>query len=109
MRRLLLIGLLTMSLSGCGRRPGPPVPKMQEVTAVATAQPADVPDLNWSSDDWPMWRGANADGVSTGAAVPTKWSETENVVWKTKVPGRGHSSPTIVGDRIYLETADEQQ
>ena len=109
MLRLLLIGLLTVSLSGCGRRPGPPVPKMQEVTAVATAQPADVPDLNWSADDWPMWRGANADGVSTGAAVPTKWSETENVVWKTKVPGRGHSSPTIVGDRIYLETADEQQ
>jgi outer membrane protein assembly factor BamB len=39
--------------------------------------------------------------------MPLRWSETENVLWKTKVPGRGHASPTVVGDRIFLATADE--
>lgn len=109
MRRLWLVGLLVVSSFGCGRRAGPPVPKMPEVAATEQAQPADVPEIAWADDDWPMWRGANADGVSTGPAVPTHWSETQNVVWKSKLPGRGHSSPTIVGERVYLETADEQQ
>jgi outer membrane protein assembly factor BamB len=38
-----------------------------------------------------------------------KWSESENVVWRAEVPGRGHSSPTVVGDRVFLTTADESQ
>lgn len=41
--------------------------------------------------------------------MPLHWSETENVLWKAKVPGRGHASPTVVGNRIFLATADEQR
>ena len=57
-------------------------------------------------DDWPWWRGPNFDGKAASAAA-LHWSETRNVIWKVKVPGRGHSSPIVVGDRIYLTTADE--
>lgn len=59
-------------------------------------------------ESWPWWRGPNSNGVAVGAA-PTKWSANENVVWKATVPGRGHSSPIVCGDAVYLATADEQQ
>jgi outer membrane protein assembly factor BamB len=57
--------------------------------------------------DWPAWRGPTRDGIAApGQNPPTKWSETENILWKTALPGRGHGSPTVVADRIYLATAD---
>ncbi len=60
------------------------------------------------ADEWRTWRGPNLNGIaSKGQTPPIKWSETQNVVWKVPVPGRGHSSPTIVGDRIFLTSADE--
>ncbi len=58
--------------------------------------------------DWPVWRGPNGNGIAEdGQDLPTNWSETENVVWKSPVPGRGHSSPIVVGGRVILTTADE--
>lgn len=59
--------------------------------------------------DWPCWRGPNLDGKSADKAVPLKWSKTENVVWRADVPGRGHSSPIVVGERVFLTTADPQR
>ncbi len=65
---------------------------------------ATAPDL----EDWPFWRGPNSNGVAVANQdPPVEWSAGESVVWKTKVPGRGHSSPTVVGNRIFLATADE--
>jgi len=57
-----------------------------------------------ADDDWPRWRGPNDDGVARGD-VPTQFSATEHVAWKAHIPGRGHSSPIIWGDRIFLTTA----
>ena len=58
--------------------------------------------------DWSGWRGPNGNGIAAaGQTIPTTWSATKNVLWKQQIPGRGHSSPTIVGDRIYLTSADE--
>src|SRR3954463_9720183 len=57
--------------------------------------------------NWPMWRGPHGDGTTDETGFPTRWTETENVVWKTTVPGRGHSSPIVWGDRLFLTTADE--
>jgi outer membrane protein assembly factor BamB len=57
--------------------------------------------------DWPAWRGPTRDGIAApGQNPPTEWSETQNILWKVPLPGRGHSSPTVVGERIYLATAD---
>jgi len=59
--------------------------------------------------DWGWWRGPNLDGTIRDADPPVTWSETENIVWKTPVPGRGHSTPSISGDRIFVQTADEEK
>ena len=57
--------------------------------------------------DWPAWRGPTRDGIAApGQTPPVQWSETENILWKVPIPGRGHGSPTVVGNRIYLATAD---
>lgn len=59
--------------------------------------------------DWTQWRGPNHNNVAEpGQSIPTTWSETQNVVWKTRVPGRGHSSPIVINDLIVLTSADEQ-
>jgi outer membrane protein assembly factor BamB len=55
--------------------------------------------------DWPGPRGPTGDGHSPAKDVPVTWSETENVVWKTPIPGKGWSSPIVVGDHVYLTTA----
>jgi outer membrane protein assembly factor BamB len=54
---------------------------------------------------WPHWRGPSLQGIVEGKGYLDHWSETENVVWKVSVPGRGHSTPVIWEDRIFLTTA----
>lgn len=53
---------------------------------------------------WPQWRGPFFNGMARGDA-PTTWSDTTNIKWKTEIPGRGHSTPAVWGDRIFLTTA----
>ena len=54
---------------------------------------------------WPQFRGPGARGVASGPSLPDRWSATENVAWKTDVPGRAWSSPIVWGDRVFLTTA----
>src|SRR5262249_13896761 len=62
------------------------------------------------ASDWPAWRGPTRDGMAApGQNPPVQWSETEHILWKTPLPGRGHGSPTVVGDRIYLATSDRSK
>lgn len=56
---------------------------------------------------WPQWRGPSGQGVVEGAAYPDTWSDRENVRWKVAVPGRGHSSPIVWKDRIFLTAAHD--
>ncbi len=57
-----------------------------------------------SAQNWPGWRG-DGKGISTEKNLPLKWSEQENVKWKTPIPGAGHSSPIVWGDRVFVTTA----
>ena len=57
-----------------------------------------------NSSHWPQWRGPDFNGMARSDA-PTKWSDTENVKWKAALPGRGHSTPVVWGDKIFLTTA----
>jgi len=68
-----------------------------------------APLISASGDEtnWPQWRGPQGSGVSTEKNLPTEWSETKNVQWKSEIPGRGHSSPIIWGKRIFLTTSIE--
>jgi outer membrane protein assembly factor BamB len=52
--------------------------------------------------DWLQFRGPDGEGVSDETGLPTTWGEDENIVWKTKLPGAGTSSPIFVGDSILL-------
>ena len=54
---------------------------------------------------WPQWRGPLGTGVAPRGNPPVEWSEKKNVRWKVGLPGRGHSTPVIWGDRIYLTAA----
>ena len=55
-------------------------------------------------DNWPGWRGPTSNGVSTLKDIPTSWSHDLNIAWKTPLAGRGHSSPVVWGNRIFLTT-----
>jgi outer membrane protein assembly factor BamB len=57
-----------------------------------------------ADDDWARWRGPYNTGVARGDA-PLKWSDHENIAWRVPVPGKGHSSPVIWGNRLFLTTA----
>jgi outer membrane protein assembly factor BamB len=63
-----------------------------------------VAALLWTAlaADWPRFRGPHSSAVSDDKGLPVKWSDTENVVWKTKLPGRGGSSPVTFGKFIFL-------
>jgi outer membrane protein assembly factor BamB len=55
--------------------------------------------------EWPQFRGPAGQGHAAAEQLPTSWSETENVVWKCELPGKGWSSPVIAGNEIWLTTA----
>ena len=57
-----------------------------------------------ATGNWPGWRG-DGRGISTETNLPLKWNEQENVRWKTPIPGAGHSSPIVWGNRIFVTTA----
>src|SRR5688500_3871253 len=57
--------------------------------------------LNVSATDWPQFHGPEGKGTAE-ADLPLSWSETENILWKTPLPGEGASSPIVVGNRIFL-------
>jgi len=112
----LLAALLT--LAACDRKPTTPptpTPPAPEVTPEAPASEAApgaaataTPPINVGADDWPWWRGQSINGIAPPhATAVTEWSETTNIAWKAEVPGRGHASPIVVGDRVIVATCDE--
>ena len=60
------------------------------------------------AEDWPEFRGPTGQGVSVERGLPLTWNEDKNVKWKVAIPGKGWSSPAILGDRIWLTTATEE-
>ncbi len=66
--------------------------------------------ISLPATDWPWWRGPQRNGIANSdQKPPLKWSETEGVLWKASIPGRGHGSPTVVGDRVFLATAEHDR
>jgi len=60
-----------------------------------------------NAQNWPSFRGQNSSGVADGNNPPTTWDaeKSSNIVWKTPIPGLGHSSPVVWGDRVFVTTA----
>jgi outer membrane protein assembly factor BamB len=61
------------------------------------------------AEDWASWRGPRGDGTSLEKGIPSRWTTSENVAWKTAIPGRGYSSPVIHGDDIFLTSCIEEK
>lgn len=57
--------------------------------------------------NWPQWRGPGGSGVSTEKNLPAEWNANKNIKWKTPIAGRGHSSPVVWENKIFLTTAIE--
>lgn len=84
--RNLLVGIFSLMLAA-----GVPVAEAVEREPVA--------------DNWHQWRGPRGDGVAPYGDPPVRWSEDENVKWKTPIPGEGSGSPIVWNDRVYVVTA----
>ncbi len=79
-------------------------PFLLALPAFAGESPGGVAAID-ALDDWPQWRGPLGSGAAPHADPPVRWSEGENVRWKTRLPGLGHSTPIVWGERIFLTTA----
>jgi outer membrane protein assembly factor BamB len=73
------------------------------ILALASLRPAALA----TDDNWAQWRGPDGLGISAETAYATEWAPDKNIAWKTPVAGRGHSSPIVWGDRIFLTTSIE--
>ncbi len=60
------------------------------------------------AEDWPQFRGPTGQGYSTERGLPLEWSETKNIAWKARIPGRGWSSPAVAGGRVWVTTATKE-
>ncbi|HEU4933162.1 MAG TPA: PQQ-binding-like beta-propeller repeat protein, partial [Pyrinomonadaceae bacterium] len=60
-----------------------------------------------AAGNWPQWRGPDGSGISTEKNLPSVWTPTTNIKWKTPIDGRAHSSPIVWGNRVFLTTAVE--
>lgn len=62
---------------------------------------------NSMAENWTRFRGPNGQGISSENNLPVRWSGTDQVAWKTAIPGKGWSSPIVYGRQVFLTTATE--
>jgi outer membrane protein assembly factor BamB len=75
------------------------------LTCAVCALPASAQDSGSPDRFWPQWRGPWGTGVAPHADPPVEWSEQKNVRWKIALPGTGHSTPIVWGDRVFITAA----
>lgn len=81
-----------------------PVNTVSVESSGLSAGEAPVVDL---TNAWPAWRGPGNQGKAKSEDAPLRWSDSENVRWRTESPGRGHGSPIVVGDLVFMATAED--
>ena len=81
--------------------------KLAAVLVVVLALASLRPSALATDDNWAQWRGPDGLGISADTSYATEWAPDKNIAWKTPVPGRGHSSPIVWGDRLFLTTLIE--
>ncbi len=92
-------GVLLISLSlGCGSQ-------VDESLRVQGPIEKSSEEIEYDVDDWAVWRGPAGDNHARGETPPLRWSEKENVIWKSTA-GEGHASPIVAGDAVFLPVAD---
>jgi outer membrane protein assembly factor BamB len=96
-RSIAILALLARAAAGG------PLTALAATVALAVMAPPATAD----AQQWPSFRGPDASGVGTTGAPPVSWDVAAgtNVAWSTPIPGLGHSSPVVWGDRIFVTTA----
>ena len=105
---LLLVGMLQTACRQTGNAPAPAKAPAAEKPAQSTASEpssAAAQDHLDASKQWASWRGPLGTGAAPGSTPAIEWSEEKNIRWKTTLPGKGHSTPVIWGNRIFLTSA----
>ncbi|MGI9517529.1 MAG: PQQ-binding-like beta-propeller repeat protein [Pirellulaceae bacterium] len=97
-----VVAVLVVS-SGCDAQPS--ATAEEKAANFASAPAGEASEL--IAGPWNAWRGPNHNGVTIDQAPPVQWDDTQNVVWKVPLPGRGHASPVVIGDQIILATSDK--
>lgn len=99
-----VLAISLLGFTGCGVRN--PVAEVSVSDSGVTV--SESSDTVTSQSDWPSWRGPTTDGIALDQSPAILWNEHTNILWRTEIPGRGHSSPIIVADTVYLATANEK-
>src|SRR3954451_8326933 len=103
MNRIPACCALTVAVLACFASGRADTPKSQPAAATVEM----VPPEGEAAKYWPRWRGPSGQNVVPDGPYPDKWSDTENVLYKVQLPGRGNSSPIIFRDRIFLTAAHD--
>lgn len=79
----------------------------RHIVTTSTARPPKTPDPGLAGSNWPSFRGKSASGVAEDQNLPYKWDGKtgENILWRTPIPGLGHSSPIVWGQHIFVTSA----
>ena len=97
----IVLGLAVV-LAGCAKAQDGALPSVAPKAGWDTLPPAKA-----AEGDWPWWRGPNRDNLApAGQKPPAAWGAGSNIVWQAHLPGTGHSSPSVVGERIYITSCD---
>jgi outer membrane protein assembly factor BamB len=108
LRTRVVPGVLLLAVAALAARPLDPITLQRDAASAPGAATAGsvsmVTPAGEAQQYWPRWRGPGGQGLATGTGYPDTWSDVQNVIWRSDVPGRGHSSPIVWRDRIFLTT-----
>ena len=82
---------------------------MKRFNRLATTLILAIAPFASHAENWPCWRGPRGDGTSLETRIPRTWNSSNNIAWKTELPGLGHASPIVWNDRIFTVTAIPQE
>src|SRR5262245_29645010 len=101
--------IVAVAVAGSVYASGRPAQTLEtrRIVRTSAAERPPLPDPGSPTGSWPSFRGPAASGVADRQNLPDRWNGTtgQNVLWKAPIPGLGHSSPIVWGDRIFVTTA----
>ncbi|MEM7231977.1 MAG: PQQ-binding-like beta-propeller repeat protein [Planctomycetota bacterium] len=105
LRASALCCVILLTLAACS----PPNPSSLKVEQFQSVEKTELASATAQPGEWPWWRGPTRDGrAAESEDPPVRWTATENILWQVPIAGRGHSTPSVSKDRLFLATADEK-
>ncbi|MBC8357261.1 MAG: PQQ-binding-like beta-propeller repeat protein [Planctomycetes bacterium] len=100
MKLSFVVSIVAITLAmGC-RKP------VEEIHVASADLSSEAAPIKFSANDWPVWRGITGDNKAANPLPPLQWNNAKNVLWRADVPGRGHATPIVSGERVFVATSD---